>query len=78
MALFRSLFRGREDVFARRWYSRASDKSGYQPVCLNEWNRAFCDKKKFKCAECPHRQFKALSYEDVYKHLEESIRKGVM
>ena len=70
VALFRSLFRGREDVFARRWYSRASDKSGYQPVCLNEWNRAFCDKKKFKCAECPHRQFKALSYEDVYKHLE--------
>lgn len=52
MALFRSLFRGREDVFARRWYSRASDKSGYQPVCLNKWNRAFYDKKKFKCAEC--------------------------
>lgn len=70
VALFRSLFRGREDVFARRWYSRTSDKSGYHPVCLNEWNRAFCDKKKFKCAECPHRQFKALSYEDVYKHLE--------
>ena len=70
VALFRSLFRGREDVFARRWYSRTSDKSGYQPVCLNEWNRAYCDKKKFKCAECPHRQFKALSYEDVYKHLE--------
>ena len=42
VALFRSLFRGREDVFARRWYSRTSDKSGYQPVCLNEWNRAFC------------------------------------
>jgi len=68
--LFQRLFRGREDVFARRWYSRTSDKSGYQPVCLNEWNRAFCDKKKYKCAECPHRQFKALSYEDVYKHLE--------
>jgi len=39
-------------------------------VCLNEWHRTFCDKKKFKCAECPHRQFKTLSYEDVYKHLE--------
>ena len=70
VALFRNLFRGREDVFARRWYSRTTDKSGYQPVCLNEWHRTFCDKKKFKCAECPHRQFKTLSYEDVYKHLE--------
>ena len=39
-------------------------------MCLNEWHRTFCDKKKFKCAECPHRQFKTLSYEDVYKHLE--------
>lgn len=34
--LFRSLFKGREDVFARRWYSKTTDKSGYQPVCENE------------------------------------------
>lgn len=31
--LFRSLFLGREDVFAHRWQSVASGKSGYQPVC---------------------------------------------
>ena len=55
--LFRSLFKGREDVFARRWYSKASGKGGYQPVCQNEWNRQLCDKRKFKCAECPNRQF---------------------
>lgn len=70
VALFRGLFRGREDVFARRWYSGTSGKSGYQPVCLNEWNRQLCDKRKYKCTECPNRQFKELSYEDVYKHLE--------
>ena len=34
--VFRNLFKGREDVFARRWYSRTSEKSGYQPVCRNE------------------------------------------
>lgn len=28
--LFRSLFKGREDVFARRWYSKTSGKAGYQ------------------------------------------------
>ena len=32
IALFRSLFVGRTDVFARRWYSRSSGESGYQPV----------------------------------------------
>lgn len=37
--LFRSLFKGREDVFARRRYSKASGKGGYQLVCQNEWNR---------------------------------------
>ena len=68
--LFQSLFRGREDVFARRWYSKASGKGGYQPVCQNEWNRQLCDKRKFKCAECPNRQFAALTDKDIYRHLE--------
>ena len=36
--LFRSLFKGREDVFARRWFSKTTGKAGYQPVCCNEWN----------------------------------------
>ena len=44
--VFRNLFKGREDVFARRWYSRTSEKSGYQPVCRNEWDRQLCNKKK--------------------------------
>ena len=68
--VFRNLFKGREDVFARRWYSRTSGKSGYQPVCRNEWDRQLCDKKKYKCTECPNRSFKALEYEDIYRHLE--------
>ena len=69
IALFRSLFRGREDVFARRWYSKTTEKGGYQPVCINEWRRGICDKKKFKCAECPNRNFAPLGYHDVYRHL---------
>lgn len=67
--LFRNLFRGREDVFARRWHSRTTGKSGYQPVCSNEWNVHFCDKKKFKCAECPNRQFSPLTDADIFNHL---------
>lgn len=68
--LFHSLFRGREDVFAKRWYSVKTERSGYQPVCLNEWRQGACDKKKFKCVVCPNRQFKALEYGDLYRHLE--------
>lgn len=68
--LFRSLFQGREDVFARRWFSSSSGKSGYQPVCAREWNRENCDKKKYKCAECPNREFQPLGYNDIYRHLE--------
>ena len=67
--LFRNLFKGREDVFARRWYSKATGKAGYQPVCQNEW-RPLCDKRKNKCADCPNRQFSPLTYKDYYKHLE--------
>lgn len=68
--VFRNLFKGREDVFARRWYSRTTGKSGYQPVCRNEWDRQLCDKKRYRCTECPNRLFKALEYEDIYRHLE--------
>ena len=67
--LFRSLFRGREDVFARRWYSKVTNKSGYQPVCVNQWRRGLCDKKAIKCAECPNRNFLSLGYDDVCRHL---------
>ena len=67
--LFRSLFRGREDVFARRWYSKTTGKAGYQPVCSNEWNSLLCNKKKYKCTECPNRQFSPLTDGDFYKHL---------
>lgn len=70
VTLFRSLFQGREDVFARRWFSPTTGKSGYQPVCSREWNREFCDKKKFKCTECPNREFQPLGYSDIYRHLE--------
>ena len=67
--LFRMLFKGREDVFAKRWYSDVTKKSGYQPVCEREWNSEFCDKRKYKCTECPNRLFVSLTDEHIYNHL---------
>ena len=34
--LFKSLFIGREDIFALRWSNAKSGKSGYSPVCENK------------------------------------------
>ena len=36
-ALFRSLFRGREDVYPRRFESSKTGRAGYQPACRNPW-----------------------------------------
>ena len=69
ISLFRSLFKGREDVYARRWYSKKSGKSGYRPVCLNEWKSRLCDKSKVKCSECKNRLFAPLDDEALYRHL---------
>jgi len=69
IALFRSLFRGREDVYPRRFESRKTGKSGYAPACANEWVRGICAKPRIKCAECPHRRFLPVTDEVIRWHL---------
>src|SRR2546430_10434382 len=41
--LFRSLFRGREDVYPRRFENRKTGKAGYAPACANEWVLRVCE-----------------------------------
>lgn len=50
IALFRSLFRGRDDVYPRRFESRKTGKSGYAPACENEWVRGVCEKPRITSA----------------------------
>lgn len=69
IALFRSFLKGREDVYPRRFESAKSGKSGYQPVCKNEWIRRVCKKPKVKCGECTHREFLPLTDEVIRNHL---------
>ena len=57
IALFRSLFRGREDIYPRRFESRKTGKSGYAPACANEWVRGICEKPRIKCSNCPNQAF---------------------
>ena len=66
---FLSVFKGREDVYARRYHSTTTGKAGYTPVCKNEWVHGLCDKKKYRCAECPDREFRPLTANVVKAHL---------
>ena len=81
IALFRSLFHGREDVYPRRFESLKTGKSGYSPACANEWIRGLCDKRKIKCYECPNRRSLAVTDTVVMHHLsgrDETGREFVM
>lgn len=66
--LYMSLFVGRDDVYAKRWYSVQSEKSGYQPVCGNEWSE-LCNKQKYKCNNCPNRKLLPLNSKAIFDHL---------
>jgi superfamily II DNA or RNA helicase len=68
VALFRTLFQGREDVFARRWES-ANGKSGYSPVCVNEWKVGLCGKPSIKCVSCENRKLLPITDYIVFDHL---------
>ncbi len=76
IALFRRLFQGRQDVYPRRFESHKTGKSGYQPVCANEWRRGICNKPKTKCSECQYRIYLPLTDEVIEKHLRGSDERG--
>ncbi|PZU50527.1 MAG: DEAD/DEAH box helicase [Thauera sp.] len=68
VALFRRLFRGRTDVYPVRWENKAG-KSGYSPVCANEWRPGVCEKPRIKCADCGKRLLVPLTDQTIYDHL---------
>lgn len=65
IALFRSLFRGREDVYAVRWVGRDS-RSGYSPACKNEWVPGVCKKP---CARCGNHEYLPVTDQVIRHHL---------
>ncbi len=69
IALFRSLFRGRDDVYARRFESLKTGKQGYHPACRNEWASGVCNKPKGRCDDCAHRDLLPVTDDVVRNHL---------
>ena len=74
--LFRQLFRGRDDVYPVRWENQ-SGKTGYSPVCANEWRRGFCQKPRIKCGDCTNALYVPLTEFTVDQHLRGKITAGI-
>ena len=69
VALFRRLFRGRDDVYALRWQSSSSGRSGYAPACANEWRPGLCEKPRISCRDCQYRKLLPLTDAAIFGHL---------
>jgi len=69
VGLFRSLFRGRDDVFPIRFVSKKTGKPGYAPLCHNKWEPVCILKKGGRCSECPSQAFAPVSDEAIANHL---------
>ncbi len=75
--LFMSLFKGRDDVYAKRWESKQKEKLGYSPSCLNEWRSGVCAKPKGTCAGCTHKAYAALDEKVIQDHLLGKVVAGI-
>ncbi len=69
VAVFKSYFRGRDDVYAKLWINNKTGKRGYSPVCKHEWDRALCRKPQIKCSECPNQGFLSPDEVAIKQHL---------
>jgi len=69
--LFKNLFRGREDVYPKRWENTKTGKSGYSPACANEWKAGVCEKGKtqIKCSVCKNRSYLPVTDQVIQNHL---------
>lgn len=75
--IFMEVFKGRTDLYAKRWTSNKTGKSGYLPVCKNEFSTYKCDKPRVKCSECPYRELLPLTDDVVLKHLKGEMTIGI-
>lgn len=77
VALFASLFRGRDDVYPRFWTNDRKGTKGWSPACAKEWERPLCQKPRVKCGECPHQAFYRVTPRVIQDHLQGQYVVGV-
>jgi superfamily II DNA or RNA helicase len=75
--LFMSLFKGRDDVYSKKWENKKKATSGYSPVCLNQWQAGLCGKPKVPCSKCTNQLYDALDEHVIEDHLRGGIVAGI-
>ena len=73
IAQYRLIFKGRQDVVPRYWKSkRGGGKTGYAPICVNQWDDALCNLKKKSrggCSTCDNQELLPLSDQLIETHI---------
>lgn len=81
VALYRSIFKGREDIVPEHWISKRKDKKqGYSFLCGNKWDPELCNiKKKVRdgCKTCKNAKYTPLSDKLVEQHISGGTILGV-
>ena len=69
--IFMDYFKGRNDVYATKFYSKKYQRYAYTFVCQNKFIKNVCPIHKTKCSsECPHFKPSPLNKEIFLKHLQ--------
>lgn len=77
ISLFRSLFRGRQDVYAIR-FETANGKAGYSPACRRDWDALrSLSKSEWKKRDKETRQLLPLKDQAIHDHLSGKVTLGV-
>ncbi len=64
-ALFRQVFKGRDDVVPRYYRAKRTGKAGYSPICKNRFKEGVC---RLPCRTCPNPSYVGLSDDLLSQH----------
>ncbi len=62
--IYCSYFKGRNDIYAERYYDKKTGEKKYAPVCVNKFKNV-CD---FKCKSCTKKEYIGLNRQELIKH----------
>lgn len=75
--IYTSYFKGRNDIFAERYFRKSDNQKGYSPVCRNKYS-INCDLKKYVgCKGCPYKNYFGMSTVDLLNHFKGKKSYGI-
>lgn len=73
LKIYMSYFRGRNDIYAAKYFSNKKGTFQYSPVCLNKFNKKICLLANGgNCQKCTHFNAKQLTTEIILYHIQKS------